>query len=326
MSTRSLFFGQCSVANANWIQLQVDPAERFGMRLFWLAHRRNAYNAREGTKATRRGSEKEGSDVKKTCLYVGALALVAVASTASATIPLDIMNEPIRFEAANINGFGFFEVSLEDGNYDPDQGLFSWQLDFPTAISTTGGLDLATLESATLELEAGPGGLRAGGVQRINWSFSVRAGNADTDFVIQSALLTFPTIASAYAEGRASSGVTATDANGNGVEMVGIGAGGTPIYKAAYNGWWTDPGQELFTGLHATVMAGPGGTGGSFQNFPMSGMEPISDDVVSMASQVAFTLTAEDIASGTNNFEIVPEPASAALIAIGAIAFLRRRR
>jgi hypothetical protein len=40
---------------------------------------------------------------------------------------------------------------------------------------------------------------------------------------------------------------------------------------------------------------------------------------------VQFTLTHDDLASGTNSFEVIPEPSTLALVALGALSMLRRR-
>jgi hypothetical protein len=66
-------------------------------------------------------------------------------------------------------------------------------------------------------------------------------------------------------------------------------------------------------------------TGDAFASYPATGYAPIADPVADMSAMISFELSADDLASGTTNFVIVPEPTSLGLLALGVIGLLRRR-
>lgn len=156
---------------------------------------------------------------------------------------------------------------------------------------------------------------------QVNLNFSVQAGAADTQFTISSALLTFPTIDTP--EARASAAFTVSDLNGNGVTLTGAGPNGGG-YVAQYNG--LVPGGTTFAELIPNVAtATPFGTMTESDHEPAVGYTALGEPVSDMSVQVAFDLTAHDIASGTTTFVIVPEPGGLLMVAVGFLAVLRRR-
>jgi hypothetical protein len=198
------------------------------------------------------------------------------------------------------------------GDVELERGAFHWRLEQPIElVDPYSGRLLGTLLEASTMLSGDP---------QISLGFLVQAGDIKTDFEISSALLKFPTINPA--EGRASSQVTLTDLDGDGAAFGGRYDKGR-AYLAQYNGYV--PNGSTFTTLISDFAAPPGGSNGVAENDPFDGsFRSISGDVVDMSTQFRFSLSAFDTASGTSNFEIVPEPATVALLGLIALAALRR--
>lgn len=159
----------------------------------------------------------------------------------------------------------------------------------------------------------------------VNLNFSVAAGSTTTTFMIGSALLTFPTINGAT--GRASAGFSVTDVFGDGATLTGLaGTSGTAGYTSAYNGT-AGPvmtGSQFSELLPGSVIAAPGQTATPSDQNPPVGYLPIGVPVNSISSFVKFSLSPFDLASGTTTFEVIPEPASLVLLALGGLLIRRR--
>lgn len=239
---------------------------------------------------------------------MAALCLLGAVAAAQA----DLSPVAFRIEATNLSGTGSFEVPSTSLQYNPQTQTYTWAQMTPVDLLSGTGQVIATLDQAALRYVEDP---------QINLSFAVRAGQTNTTFTIQSALLSFPAISPA--RGRASAALTVTDTNNNGATLSGLGTPGTGVYLAQYNGFV--PSGTTFSSLIATVAAGPGGSNAASQNDPAAGYRAIGVPVTDMSAQIAFTLTAEDLGSGTTNFEIIPEPATLTLLALGALALVRRR-
>ncbi len=199
------------------------------------------------------------------------------------------------------------DVDLKDGEQ------FHWRLERPVQlIDPYTGWVVGTLQDAYTTLVGDP---------QISLGFLVQAGDVQTDFEISSALLSFPTINPA--RGRASSQVTLTDLDGDGARFLGGRSG--KGYLAQYNGYV--PNGSTFTALIGDFVAPPGGSNALSENDPFDGsFRAIAGDVNNMSSQFRFSLSAFDTASGTSNFEIIPEPASIALLGLVGLTLLRRMR
>ena len=226
----------------------------------------------------------------------------------------------VVFEIQAVSGqFGAsFEVLAEWGDYDPATQTWTWTL--PEAVEFwDGGAFLGSLDGFYGEIVADP---------EVNLSFAVQSGPGDTDFYIASALLNDPDmfpIPPEYATGHAAASFSLTDFDGGSATLTGIGDTGG-AYLAQYNGWAGDP----FGGPQGTTFAEGifSMSAGFFETVTEDFLHPetdIGETVDDMSSLVSFTLSAQDLASGTSSYVIVPEPGALALLALGCVVLLRRR-
>jgi len=146
----------------------------------------------------------------------------------------------------------------------------------------------------------------------LNFSVEAGPGAGGTAFSISSALLSFPTISNASA--RASAAFTLTD----GVDDDGATLSpltGPGAYLAQYNGYV--PGGATFTQLIPAMAADPMSTTSLSEEYPGGGLyQSLGGSAYDMSSQVSFTLSPNDLASGTSVFEIIPEPSALVLMAV----------
>lgn len=246
----------------------------------------------------------------------GLCALVCAMMVLASTAVADISDYIVEFTAGIGNREATLSVPIEEAIYVAYNGRYTWELAAPFDFEVD-GIYLGTLETAFIEVCEDP---------EVNLNFSVLAGPDTTRFHIASALLSFPTMDDA--EGRASAAYTLTDFNGDGATMTGIGDTGG-AYLAQYNGWAGDPvngpqGTTFAEGIYL-MEAGPYLTVDEEFNEPETGHRLIPDPVYDMSSLISFHLSAFDLASGTSHYEIVPEPGSLAVLALGGLALLRRR-
>lgn len=244
--------------------------------------------------------------------FVNRISVAAFTLGAAALLPsasADLSNVVFRLEATSSLGTGVFEATADQGAWDGD--TYTWMGGGVDITNETGDV-IATLMNARFVAIADP---------QVGILFDVVAGATDTQFTISSGELSFPTIFGAT--GVASAGLTVTDAGqDNGALATGNGGSGNSAYQANYNG--LIPAGTIFAEfIRSVVVSTPGGTEtgvgstGGFLNIP--------DPVSSMSAQYSFLLSALDSASGTSNFVVIPEPASLALLVIGATALIRRR-
>lgn len=226
------------------------------------------------------------------------------------TAAADISNVVFQITASNAAGSGQWQGTIDGGSYIG--GVYVWSQPTPIVITDTDtGAPIATLTAANTSIIDDP---------QINLGFAVQAGNTDTNFTITSALLSFPAMNNA--QGQSAGTLTVTDTNSNGVQLTGLhGAGGS--YLTQYNGFV--PGGTTFSETINSVSAPAGNSSAGTANVPPIGALPIPGLVGDMSASLSFTLTANDVASGTTNFRIVPEPSTLALLGLGA-GWLRRRR
>jgi len=155
----------------------------------------------------------------------------------------------------------------------------------------------------------------------INLTFNVQAGPLPTHFVVNSALLSFPTMT---AEGRATVGFSLTDGDGDGATLTGTGDpnGAQGAYLAQYNGWALLLLGTTFAEVIQSMTAGIFSTSTTFADVPPVGFLPIADPVSDMSVLIEFDLTANDLASGTSTYVIQVPPISIEAVSWGQIKAL----
>jgi len=218
---------------------------------------------------------------------------------------------------------GYFEVHASDGYLNPATGEFSWYLGHDFNVQDVLGMEtVATLKAynqatgkGTFVTVAPPGGRSP---YQVNLGFAVEAGDEDTTFSFGSAMLSFAAMNNPLAQADAE--FTITDNTGDGATLTGLKSGGA-AYRAQYNGF---PSGTPFSDLLTAPLSALPFNGADAH--PNSGpYATIYGVVTNMSSQIDFSLTAGDIASGASTFELlVPEPTAALLALVGA-ALLRRR-
>ncbi len=228
--------------------------------------------------------------------------LVAGLTGAGASADLVFSANAFMVQASNDDGLGTFEVPTSELSYNPQLQRWTWSLAAPVDITNGSGDVIAQLTSANVVYRGDP---------QIAFGFSATAGSSTTTFVIASSLISFPTIPAA--EALASAGLTLTDGDGTGGTLLGLhSAGGA--YLAEYNGG-TD-----FAELVGPLYAPAGGSVSDSDNVPLT---PLGVSVSSMNSWYYFSVTANDLASGTSNYQVTPEPGMLGLLVVGL--FVRRR-
>lgn len=234
----------------------------------------------------------------------GSVALAALAMVAG-TASGDISSIVFSITAELPNGSVYpWSVQLDPSEVDSN-GDYSWRL--AQAVSVMDGdTTIFTLDEASLQIIADP---------QVSLSFNVIAGQQNTVFTVNSAVLSFAPLANAV--GRATAEVNVTDITGDGATLTPWGSG---AYRSRYNGGTTF--QNL---IGAPIVAAPFSSANSNQAFPAVGYHNIGTTLTDIESQWRFTLSAGDVASGTSEFEVIPAPASAVLGLVG-LAGLRRRR
>jgi hypothetical protein len=223
-------------------------------------------------------------------LPVGAKAgLVSV--TITATDGTNTAIQTFSSESVAVANGGFECVLVNE--YGPEISLF----------------DGGAITSLKLTMDADP---------EVGVEFGVRAGGSTTTFNILSDVVSFDQLVNPKAY--ASAGVTLTDRPAvSGATITGLFPDGK-THQARYNG------SSVFANL-VNGFAIPSGTvTNSEENGNEFGMITINNTLTSIESEFYFNLSARDSASGTSTFVVVPEPATIALLGLGALSLIRRKR
>ncbi|MGD8451262.1 MAG: PEP-CTERM sorting domain-containing protein [Phycisphaerae bacterium] len=247
--------------------------------------------------------------------FFGVLAVAAIMAAGSVALAdVELSDVIFQIQVTNDSGSDGYTVLKTDPGvtFDPVAQKYTWSMG---AWFFDNG---ATLHNASLDVRVGNTRKRIGG------AFSVQAGESTTTFEILFPQLTFdPPIPVGWAEGKMGLAGNVSDGGGGGgitMRALNPGAG---MLRADYNGL-VPAGTMFGEALYEIDTTNPSGSG--YQNVPQSGYTDIMVPVADMSSRLAFTLTPTDIGGGTHYWEIVPEPASASLLVLGAVALLRLRR
>ncbi|MBP7745282.1 MAG: hypothetical protein KA383_04065 [Phycisphaerae bacterium] len=236
---------------------------------------------------------------------VAPFALVALvgALVLSAPAVADVTGVAFTIAASSVLGSGAYDVPASELTYDPLTGRYFWHLPLAVTIENDLGEPIATLTSANAVYFGDP---------VVALGFAVTAGAADTSFTIGSGLLSFAPLSPAQAT--ASVGLTLTDSLGDGAWLAAPVPGGA-VYHTLYNSG--TPFADLFT-------AGLAVTGGSAAGNDAAPLQAITSPAFNMQANYGFVVSANDLASGTGNFLIIPEPGS--LLTLLGVLLLARRR
>lgn len=241
-----------------------------------------------------------------------ALALVAGGSAAFAgSIPA------VMVTASNQQGSSSWSIPLPANvpNYDY-RNLADIELRDPTNNNLIG--TIRTIEVALDGLPSSDTGIAN---PQVTLNFAVQAGTSNTDFEISSALVSFTTLNSP--SGRANAGFSISDLTGDGARLEGRAPAGAG-YIAQYNGF-VPSGSTFAGGLGLLDTPASFGTDTEALNVPDPvNFAPIGTPVSNISAQVSFNLTAEDLASGTSNYQLIPEPTSLLMLSIAAFGLRRR--
>ncbi len=238
-----------------------------------------------------------GSSIAQRVL-VSALALSALAGVAHA----GIVGQPLTISVSSSLGTASHTIFIGD-DQDPSPTGFSY--DFAGSLDLTSGSNtIAQLTSLSLSFQDDP---------MIFLDFNVTAGGADTTITFTTGTLSFSPLFNPTAV--ASGGLTVTDNSGNGGWA--NPASGANAHYAYYNG-----GSIYAQFIGPISFLPPFNTGDANGNFPGA----IAGNVSDMHVVRAFTLSANDSASGTSSYVIVPAPAGLGLLGLAGLMGSRRRR
>lgn len=248
----------------------------------------------------------------------GVAASLAATNVAMATISA---SDPfVTIVATSGSHVGTFTVPLIDADTasDPDVDLWGWTAGNTVSIvdDTNSSVVVATLVSFGVivgrqtQLD---GEVRFG----VDFDFSVVAGSAATKIEIFSPTLFFGPLADA--RGLSSAGYNGTDQDLNSISITpGLASGFA--YESMYNG------SSVFQQYLNTTLSGSGSVVDQGNPIPPGVFQPIAGPVSSMRARMSFTVSAFDSVAGSSQFSIAPAPGAAALLGLGGLVTVRRRR
>ena len=242
------------------------------------------------------------------------LAAIGIGLTMAAAAYAGQISDPvisINWSSGDVGGS--FTVPYDASLYNAETGWYRWALSEPVDL-TSGDVTYATVNQLSTQINVDP---------QISLNFAVTAGAAPVNFTISSASLTFAAINNGSITASAQMGITDNNGDGGILSVNYAGKG----YKANYNGGANPvPAGTNYASLVNQVNVGVFGSNNNAEgNPPGGGFNPFVGSISSMASAFSFGVTAQDSATGTSTYVIVPEPASMLLMGLGALFALRRR-
>ncbi len=202
------------------------------------------------------------------------------------------------------------------------ENTLSWTMPTPLALSDDTGATLGTINDLTVTFNADP---------QVDLKFIVTNNDLINPVVfnISTATISFSPLMNPLAAASASMTVVQGILSPPGGYTMGLFPGGKS-YQARYS---TDPNgiidtNTVFADLGSDLSFGPGLGTSATDNYPLSDMITIDGPVSMMETQFKFILSAGDQASGTSAFLVMPtpEPATLAVLGLGGLMFLGRRR
>lgn len=222
----------------------------------------------------------------------------------------DVSDVFFQLEVWAGSDYGSYSVMTDDVDYDPGTQTWSWS---GSAISVEdGGNVLATITSASVSVQQDP---------LIFLNFDVQAGNSTSLIQISSPLLSFGAINNPTAAASAGLTLTDSDASGSASLDANQGSSGDEAWISQYNGY-VPTGTTFLEGIGDLSVAQIAGSTSDNVN---SGLSNIVGAVSDMSLRYRFDLSANDSASGTSVFVVIPEPTTLALLVLGGLAATRRR-
>jgi hypothetical protein len=157
----------------------------------------------------------------------------------------------------------------------------------------------------------------------VGMNFAVQAGPSQTDFSISSSLLSFTTM---DGEARITVGFSLTDTDGDGAMLLGLGnpSGFQGAYLAQYNGFAGTLSGTTFAEEVQSMNASVFSSTTVAIDVPPVGFQTIADPVSDMSVMLSFSLSPNDLASGTSSFIIQPPPLSLQTASWGGVKGLYR--
>ncbi len=252
-----------------------------------------------------------------------ALLVIAALGTFLPGATAGISSTVFAITATNDSGSSSYSVDFSSGTWDPVAGDYTWSLGGPMDLvdDADPGIVVASLSSATLVIHTKP-------TPEITLNLGVSAGDSNTYFYVDSAVVDFSTIPAAAAEGRFSAGAQIWDTGFDGAYLVGADGSGVGAFQSYYNG--TAPSGTRFSHLVGAIVVGNGGSGSASQAFPSVGYAAIGANLNDISTHGAFVVSGGDRMVGSMSFGIVPEPSTSFMVlCLGAFWVFRgqdRRR
>lgn len=242
-------------------------------------------------------------------MHTKILALAACTFLAAAA-HADINGNPLTITATTATGL------TATYNLTPSQGSWSnggqdWTFTSGASWSHNfwaSGQFLGTISSLSVTLYGDP---------QVNVNFSAFAGAVPTTFSFSSGVVNFAPIVGGTAA--ASAAITVADVDGNGASMSPLAPGGS-MYQANFNGL-VPAGINYASFFNGALSGAIGGSDSASQ-----GPTVIPFAVTDISAAFSFELSANDLASGTSTFSIVPAPAGMMAVGLGLLTVTRRRR